>query len=116
MRIANERFVLKDVLKVGGATGSSGGGANGTGSNPPAWGTKVKLSDEPRVAHFKLGLQEDIAKHYVKTRHPPSTSREQVPHPIPIPIPIPTALHRSLVENRKPSRGTEHQPRSHYDI
>jgi molecular chaperone DnaK (HSP70) len=33
-------------------------------ANPPTWGVKVKLGDEPRVAHFKLGLQENIGEHY----------------------------------------------------
>lgn len=31
---------------------------------PPAWGGYVKPTDEPQVAHFKLGLQENIARHY----------------------------------------------------
>jgi len=81
------------MLKVaGGATGATAGAGNGTGNTGPAWGTKVKLSDEPRVAHFKLGLQEDIAKHYVKSR---SSGREQVHIPFPshpLPDPRPSTL------------------------
>ena len=34
-------------------------------TSPPAWGVRVKLSDEPRVSHFKLGLQ-DLGSHYKK--------------------------------------------------
>lgn len=30
----------------------------------PTWGANVKPKDEPQVAHFKLGLQEDIGTHY----------------------------------------------------
>jgi len=90
--------ILYVVLIIGGATAATGGG-NGTGNTGPAWGTKVKLSDEPRVAHFKLGLQEDIAKHYVKSR---SGGRETVPpiqrplsHPRP-PSLNPFSLHSPL--------------------
>lgn len=35
-------------------------------ANPPSWGVKVKATDEPRVANFKLGLQENIREHYKK--------------------------------------------------
>jgi hypothetical protein len=31
---------------------------------PPLWGGNVKPTDVPQVAHFKLGLQEDIITHY----------------------------------------------------
>lgn len=31
---------------------------------PPIWGGRVKPSDEPQVAHFKLGLQPDAGKIY----------------------------------------------------
>lgn len=34
-------------------------------TNPPAWGANVKPKDEPQVAHFKLGLQENVGKHYL---------------------------------------------------
>jgi len=33
-------------------------------SNPPAWGGAVDDEDPFRVAHFKLGLQESVARHY----------------------------------------------------
>lgn len=33
-------------------------------TRPPLWGGSVKPSDEPQIAHFKLGLQEDITSHY----------------------------------------------------
>jgi molecular chaperone DnaK (HSP70) len=33
-------------------------------ANPPLWGANTRAKDEPRIAHFKLGLQEDIGKHY----------------------------------------------------
>src|SRR5437667_6171942 len=33
-------------------------------SRPPRWGANVRPKDSPRVAHFKLGLQESIGKHY----------------------------------------------------
>jgi len=36
-------------------------------TDPPAWGGKVKDNDQLRVAHFKLGLQESLAKHYTHT-------------------------------------------------
>src|SRR5579862_3179751 len=32
--------------------------------SPPLWGGRVRPSDEPQIAHFKLGLQEDITSHY----------------------------------------------------
>lgn len=32
--------------------------------NPPLWGGNVRPHDEPQIAHFKLGLQEDIIGHY----------------------------------------------------
>jgi hypothetical protein len=35
--------------------------------NPPMWGGNVRHTFEPRVAHFKLGLQENISSHY---KHP----------------------------------------------
>lgn len=31
---------------------------------PPLWGGRVRPNDEPQIAHFKLGLQEDITSHY----------------------------------------------------
>jgi len=31
---------------------------------PPLWGRSVRPNDEPQIAHFKLGLQEDITSHY----------------------------------------------------
>jgi hypothetical protein len=31
---------------------------------PPLWGGNVKPTDEPQIACFKLGLQEDITSHY----------------------------------------------------
>jgi serine/threonine protein kinase len=31
---------------------------------PPTWGAMVKLSDEPKVSHFKLGLQGNLNIHY----------------------------------------------------
>ena len=42
-------------------------------SNPPGWGASVKPKDEPRVAHFKLGLQEDLGNHYVNRNTPGTT-------------------------------------------
>lgn len=33
---------------------------------PPAWGAKVKRNQEPRLSHFKLGLQANIGE-YLKT-------------------------------------------------
>src|SRR5271167_732081 len=30
----------------------------------PTWGSKVKIADEPRIAHFKLGLEENVKDHY----------------------------------------------------
>jgi len=35
-------------------------------TNPPTWGGNVKPKDEPRVSHFKLGLQENIATYYAR--------------------------------------------------
>jgi hypothetical protein len=32
--------------------------------NPPAWGGNVRPIDEPQIAHFKLGLQDDINSLY----------------------------------------------------
>src|SRR5579871_4279136 len=34
-------------------------------TSPPTWGVRVKLNDELRVSHFKLGLQ-DLGCHYRK--------------------------------------------------
>jgi hypothetical protein len=31
---------------------------------PPAWGGNVKPTDEPRIAYFKLGLEEDVTSLY----------------------------------------------------
>jgi molecular chaperone DnaK (HSP70) len=42
-------------------------------SDPPGWGANVKIRDERRIAHFKLGLQENIGRHYLN-RSMPSTS------------------------------------------
>ena len=39
-------------------------------TTPPTWGANVKVKDEPRIAHFKLGLQEDIGKPYLKPNTP----------------------------------------------
>jgi molecular chaperone DnaK (HSP70) len=33
-------------------------------TNPPTWGGKVKVKDTPQVAHFKLGLHEEVGRHY----------------------------------------------------
>ena len=33
-------------------------------SDPPMWGGMAKARAEPRIAHFKLGLQENIGRHY----------------------------------------------------
>ena len=33
-------------------------------NDPPMWGATVKPTDKPQVAHFKLGLQEDLGEHY----------------------------------------------------
>lgn len=46
--------------------GSGNPGRVEGGGNPgPQWG-KIKMTDEPRVAHFKLGLQENVGRHYSK--------------------------------------------------
>jgi molecular chaperone DnaK (HSP70) len=34
-------------------------------TKPPGWGASVRLKDEPRIAHFKLGLQEHLKRHYL---------------------------------------------------
>lgn len=31
---------------------------------PPIWGGNVKATDDPQVAYFKLGLEDDITRHY----------------------------------------------------
>ena len=33
-------------------------------NHPPMWGATVRPTDKPQVAYFKLGLQEDLGKHY----------------------------------------------------
>jgi len=33
-------------------------------STPPSWGANIGPRDKPRVAHFKLGLQENVGKYY----------------------------------------------------
>jgi len=50
---------------VPGIGAGSPGRSEGGGSPGPQWG-KIKLSDEPRVVHFKLGLQENVGRHYSK--------------------------------------------------
>lgn len=40
----------------------------------PIWGARVKPTDESRVAHFKLGLQEDIGSHYAERESEKFTS------------------------------------------
>ena len=35
-------------------------------TSPPTWGGKVRPNDDPQVAHFKLGLQENVGGHYLK--------------------------------------------------
>ena len=43
-------------------------------TSPPSWGGKVRPSDDPQVAHFKLGLQEnvgDIISRRVRLRNLP---------------------------------------------
>jgi molecular chaperone DnaK (HSP70) len=32
--------------------------------DPPTWGWSVKANDDSRIAFFKLGLEEDLARHY----------------------------------------------------
>lgn len=39
-------------------------------TDPPKWGYKVKHDDESRIAHFKLGLRENLLKHYFKNATP----------------------------------------------
>lgn len=39
-------------------------------TSPPSWGGKVRPSDDPQVAHFKLGLQENVGGHYLKKSAP----------------------------------------------
>jgi hypothetical protein len=46
--------------------------------HPPTWGGNVKPTDEPRVAHFKLGLQEDIGEHYQANESPQAPHAESV--------------------------------------
>jgi molecular chaperone DnaK (HSP70) len=43
-------------------------------TNPPTWGGNVKPKDEPRVGHFKLGLQENVASHYARRSGPLASS------------------------------------------
>ena len=43
-------------------------------TDPPKWGYKVKHGDESRIAHFKLGLQENLLKHYSKNATPDTPS------------------------------------------
>jgi molecular chaperone DnaK (HSP70) len=43
-------------------------------TDPPAWGGNVKNNDSLRVAHFKLGLQDNVASHYA----PPSGFRASI--------------------------------------
>ena len=33
-------------------------------TDPPRWGAEVRGKDTPQVAHFKLGLQENVRDHY----------------------------------------------------
>jgi molecular chaperone DnaK (HSP70) len=42
-------------------------------TSPPTWGAKVKAKDKPQVAHFKLGLQENLGEHYFKKSLPNAT-------------------------------------------
>lgn len=39
-------------------------------TSPPTWGGKVRPNDDPQVAHFKLGLQENVGGHYLKKTVP----------------------------------------------
>jgi hypothetical protein len=39
-------------------------------TKPPTWGGKVRSSDDPQVAYFKLGLQENVGGHYLKKTAP----------------------------------------------
>lgn len=34
--------------------------------DPPIWGGNVKPKDKPQVSHFKLGLQANVGKHYLR--------------------------------------------------
>jgi len=43
-------------------------------TSPPGWGAKVRTRDEPKVAHFKLGLQENIGNHYLHRSIPNASS------------------------------------------
>ena len=43
--------------------------------NPPLWGGNVRPNDEPQIAHFKLGLQEDITTHYYSELLGPTHSK-----------------------------------------
>jgi molecular chaperone DnaK (HSP70) len=47
-------------------------------TTPPTWGVKVKPADEPRIAHFKLGLQENVGEHYKKRKSSSSESTTSV--------------------------------------
>lgn len=43
-------------------------------TDPPKWGYKVRHDDEFRIADFKLGLQENLLKHYSKNETPDTYS------------------------------------------
>jgi hypothetical protein len=37
--------------------------------NPPVWGGSIRDRDDMQIAHFKLGLQPDSARHYGRVSH-----------------------------------------------
>jgi molecular chaperone DnaK (HSP70) len=63
-RIVEKVFVIKSWPSQGNQFAEKTPTVLAYDTNPPGWGANIKLKAEPRIAHFKLGLQENIGRHY----------------------------------------------------
>ena len=73
VRAADKVYVIKNWPSQGNQFAEKTPSVLSYASDPPGWGANVKIKDEPRIAQFKLGLQENIGRHYMN-RSMPSTA------------------------------------------
>ena len=74
VRAADKVYVVKNWPSQGNQFQEKTPSILSYASDPPGWGANVKIKDEPRIAHFKLGLQENIGRHYLNRSSPTTSS------------------------------------------
>lgn len=74
VRAADKVYVVKNWPSQGNQFQEKTPSILSYASDPPGWGANVKIKDEPRIAHFKLGLQENIGRHYLNRSLPTTSS------------------------------------------